>query len=58
MSAASRHARGRGPLVVAVCSQSTFGLLCPEDKQDTLMEAIAEARGIAQDFNDSATILA
>ena len=43
-------------IVVAVCSQSTFGLLCPEDKQDTLMEAIAEARGIAQDFNDSATI--
>jgi len=43
-------------LVTAVCSESTFGLLCPEDYRARLMDAIDEARVIAERFNANATI--
>ena len=40
-------------LITAVCSQSAFGLLCPEDKFDDLKQAIAEARELVDDFNSA-----
>ena len=43
-------------VVTAVCAKSSFGLLCPLDKQDKLEEAIAEARGIAEKFNAQSTL--
>lgn len=46
----ARHA------IVAVCSTTAFGLLCPEDKADKLDEAIAKAREIVDAFNRTATV--
>ena len=43
-------------LVTAICSESTFGLLCPEADRERLTDAIAEARTIATLFNDNASI--
>lgn len=43
-------------LLLAVCSVSAFGLLCPEAKADELTEAIASARGLVDEFNDSAAL--
>jgi hypothetical protein len=45
-----------GHIIRKVCSQSAFGLLCPEDKVDTLEQSIAEARGRADKFNDKAAL--
>jgi hypothetical protein len=42
--------------IVAVCSDSAFGLLCPERDKDTLEAAIAEARKLADDFNANASM--
>lgn len=43
-------------LLRAVCANSAFGLLCPEDKVDALKEAVAEARKLADQFNASAKL--
>lgn len=52
--AAATKARNRaGAAIRAVCAQSAFGLICPEHKEPKLNEAIAEARAIAAEFNDS-----
>lgn len=40
--------------VVAACAQSSFALLCASANESRLESAIAEARDIAQAFNDSA----
>jgi hypothetical protein len=39
-----------------VCAHSAFGLLCPERDADKLEAAIAEARAIADRFNQSAAL--
>lgn len=41
-------------IVGRICNQSSFGLLCPESRQDELKEAIAEARKLAEEFNANA----
>jgi hypothetical protein len=43
-------------LVTAVCSDSTFGLLCPEASRSDLTDAIEAARDIAAAFNATAQI--
>lgn len=42
-------------LVTAACCQSTFGLLCPQSKEDKLAEAIAEAQDLANKHNQTAS---
>jgi hypothetical protein len=42
--------------VIAVCAQSAFGLLCPEDKASLLDKAVAEARALADEFNSRARL--
>jgi hypothetical protein len=41
-------------LILSVCSRSEFGLLCPNNRQDELREAIAEARTLTEKFNAGA----
>lgn len=43
-------------LILSVCSQSAFGLLCPNDKAEQLREAIAQARELTDEFNQHATL--
>lgn len=43
-------------LVCKPCSFSSFGLLCPEDSQDDLNEAIRQAQAIAAEFNSTAKL--
>ncbi len=42
--------------VARVCSNSTFGLLCPEDRQADLDAAIKKAQAAAAEFNSVATL--
>lgn len=42
--------------IYKVCTQSTFGLLCPEDKKDDLDKAVEAAQILAAEFNATATI--
>lgn len=50
-------ARGKArTAVLAVCSQSSFGLLCPADREGDLEEAVAEARRVADEFNAAAEV--
>lgn len=41
-------------LVTAACCQSSFGLLCPQSKEDKLAEAVAEAQDLADKHNKTA----
>lgn len=43
-------------LILSVCSQSAFGLLCPNDKEAELREAIAMARKLTEEFNSTAQV--
>lgn len=43
-------------IITGVCTQTTFGLLCPESKVDELAKAIAEATALAKEFNGRSTI--
>ncbi len=43
-------------LITAVCSPSSFGLLCPEAMRDKLTIAIDMARAVITDFNERATV--
>ena len=53
----ARTARSKASHTIRrVCSASAFGLLCPEEKQNALAAAIAEAREIANEFNRDATL--
>jgi hypothetical protein len=59
---AEEHARATqaqsraSSLVRRVCSESAFGLLCPESRGDDLKAAIAEARAVRDEFNATATL--
>ncbi len=54
---AARQARSKARQVIhAICSNSAFGLLCPEAASAELEEAIAEARKIATAFNQRAKL--
>ncbi len=49
--------RGRARTIIrSICSQSTFGLLCPEAAAPELDEAIAEATKLVADFNAGAKL--
>lgn len=51
------QARGKArALVAGVCCTSAFGLLCPEEKEGELAEAIKAARGVADEFNETAKL--
>jgi hypothetical protein len=53
----AKEARSKaGAVVRAVCAQSAFGLLCPENKNEELAAAIVKARKIADDFNATAEL--
>lgn len=43
-------------LITAVCSPSSFGLLCPEADGEKLTTAIAEARAVVDEFNATARV--
>jgi uncharacterized membrane protein len=43
-------------LILSVCSTSAFGLLCPNEKETLLREAILEARSLTDDFNQTAKL--
>jgi hypothetical protein len=43
-------------LILSVCSQSAFGLLCPNSKEAELREAIAQARSMTEEFNATANM--
>lgn len=50
-------ARGRArSIITAVCSNSAFGLLCPQSDSEKLTDAIAEARAVAAEFNATAAL--
>jgi hypothetical protein len=54
---ASQKARHKASsLVRSICSQSAFGLLCPEAKADKLEAAVAEAHKVVAEFNKTATL--
>lgn len=42
--------------ITAVCSASTFGLLCPESEAEELSKAIEAAQALATDFNNRAKL--
>lgn len=53
--AAGVKVRGKvGSLIRSVCAHTSFGLLCPRDKEKSLDEAISEARALAATFNAKA----
>lgn len=47
--------KARG-LILAVCANSAFGLLCPESRADALIEATQQARNLVEEFNAQATL--
>ena len=52
---AARKAQGRASTVIrAICTKSTFGLLCLESAEEDLNRAITQARQITSEFNKSA----
>lgn len=54
---AAGKARGLARTAVTrLCAISTFGLLCPQDRQAELAAAITEARRIADEFNQTAMV--
>lgn len=54
---AGQKARTKARVTVTrICSLSAFGLMCPQDKEDQLEEAIKEAKQIVDEFNQSASL--
>jgi len=43
-------------IIMAVCTTSSFGLLCPEANADKLEAALTEARRITDEFNETANL--
>lgn len=43
-------------LITAICSASTFGLLCPDSRTAELEEALSDARQLAEAFNATARL--
>lgn len=53
----AKVARGKcRTLITSVCANSAFGLLCPKTSMKRLGEAIAEARKVADEFNQTAKL--
>jgi hypothetical protein len=53
--AAAVKVRGKvRSLVTGICTQSNFGLLCPNDREPELKAAVAEGRKLAWEFNKDA----
>ncbi len=54
---AGRAARSKAAGIIrSVCSQSAFGLLCPEVDSDKLEKAVTAARKVVDDFNTSSSL--
>jgi hypothetical protein len=54
---AARTARSKAAgLIRSCCSQTAFGLLCPEVDQEKLEAAVGEARKVVDDFNVTSSI--
>jgi len=54
---AAKKARSKArSLISGVCATSAFGLLCPETAADALEKSIAAARGVADAFNETASL--
>ena len=51
---ATKARRRASQIIRTVCTESAFGLLCPEDKANKLEEAIRDARVVADEFNSGA----
>lgn len=51
---ATKARRKATQIIRSVCTESAFGLLCPEDKAETLEVAIKDARRVADEFNGGA----
>jgi oligoendopeptidase F len=45
-----------GHIIRKICTQSAFGLLCPEDKANALEQAIADAHALTDEFNAKAAL--
>jgi hypothetical protein len=43
-------------LIASVCSSTDFGYLCPQTAKPDLEKAVAEARRICEEFNETATV--
>lgn len=43
-------------MITAVCSASSFGLLCPSDREDDLLAAVAAARALADEHNAGSAV--
>lgn len=53
----AKKARAKvGSLIRTACSQSAFGLLCPEVDSDKLEAAVAAAREVVREFNEGAQL--
>lgn len=53
----AKSARRRVRTIIAsVCSESRFGLLCPEDRKDDLDAKLVEAQQVADDYNKDAKL--
>lgn len=54
---AAKKARSKATgMIRSVCSQSAFGLLCPEADADKLDKAVEAARAVTDEFNNSAKL--
>lgn len=54
---AAKTARSKAAqLIRSVCAHSAFGLLCPDNAEDDLEQAIADARKVADEFNVKARL--
>lgn len=53
---ASKVREQAGRLIRTVCTQSAFGLLCPESASDELTKAVAAAAKLCDDFNSTAQL--
>lgn len=53
---ATKARRKASGIIRTVCTESAFGLLCPEDKSDALEAAINDARAVANEFNATANL--
>lgn len=53
--AASKVRSKARSLIASVCASSAFGMLCPENAEQDLNKALAEARQRCEDFNKTST---
>lgn len=54
---AATKARSQARSIIAgICAKSAFGMLCPEDRASELEQAVAQARVVAERFNQTAKL--